>query len=250
MTHARFNDVRYLGGNPELTRFVRRALHVSDEGVTLWSATVDGGRLMIPAESVRSFEVLPAETATDRLNELTVNAKHGGGTFVFIRGMDSIQMVFEIVADLTVDEVRDQLASHLPGLSRHTPAPRMPADSAVVGPSSTAQFDLADKTRKVRAAITSSLVDREIPHRWDHTTLLVPSHRKGIVSVLLADLAPEATRKRLAPVHRPGGPNTAAMAEQVALLERLVSLRDAGALTPEEWEKARARAARAIGGAP
>lgn len=250
MSIARFNDVRYLGGHPELTRFVRGALHVSVDGVTLWSSTVGGGRLMIARDSVRSCEVLPAEAAKDRLSELALTAKPGGGTFLIISGLDSVRLVFEIVTDFTVDEVRDQLASRLPGVRRQAPSPRSAGESSVAGSSPTARFDLTDMTRKDRAAIGAGLVAREIPHGWDGTTLLVPSHHEGSLTELLADLGPAPDRKRPTRVRQPAEASPAAMAEQVVLLERLVSLRDAGVLTPAEYEKARARAAQAIAGTP
>lgn len=250
MTRSRFNDVRYLGGSPELTRFVRGALHVSDEGVTLWTTTIGGGRLLMPAGAVRSCEVLSAEEAERELGDLTVDAKPGGGVFVVIRSDTSERIVLEIVTDLGVEVVREQLAPYLPVATERAEPPRPKRDTGSTGASSEmAKYDLAQTTHDDRAVITSTLVAHAVPHRWDGATLVVPAQNRSAVDKVLRDktrrvsdrASGSATPKRTR--HKSGH-----LAEQVAVLERLVALRDAGALTETEFETARARAVRDIVG--
>lgn len=127
-----------------------------------------------------------------------------------------------------------------------SPIESPPAPAPRVEPS-LERIDLSDLSGwddTLRHALASDLVKREIPHRFSGTTLTIAAQDKALLDQILAGTAPSLEQTE------PTVPNTAGVrptgSVPLTRLERLVALRDAGGLTAEEFETARAKAAREL----
>jgi len=219
----------------------------------LRSQTIDTGALAIPATFVKTAHLVVPGEADQWMSRLDTHSPPPQGPLLVLEGYAGETVVFEIVAE-SFSSVRGELALVLPGLTSSGARGQQSPTASPPAPGSTPRmerYDLAKWSDAQRRALTSQLVQHGVPHGWDRDTLNVAASDKTLVDTITAEVGtPTGRTVRAAPTKATGGPNRrsagAPMSERIDVLERLVALRDAGALTPEEFEAARTAAARQL----
>lgn len=112
-------------------------------------------------------------------------------------------------------------------------------------------YDLSAWSDDQRQALVTELVEKAISHGWSGATLNVSQDAQVTVDAITSQVAlepspPEATAPVTATTDIEPSDGQHPMSERLRLLERLIAVRDAGGLTPEEFETARAKAAREL----
>lgn len=270
MAEHRFQRVRLLsplGGESGYAGGQVGYLEVSAKGLEFWSH-YGAPRISVPWSETSWVEAMGPHTARQRVTDshLTLDGVEANFwtalpqdcSFLFLCPADGAITVF-----LLPGVPAPRLQVRLMPFAAQVQDPQAPTADAMVSESASSgghdaqaplSYDLTEWTNHEREAFARELVTMEIPHGWADATLNVPVDAREAVDDMVQahQTAPTGSPPVPATVVEASTEDQGAavglseMSERLKLLERLVAMRDAGGLTPGEFDAARNRVAQHV----